>query len=178
MVLFLGVHLVPTRPGLRNALASRLGDNGYKGAFSLVSLLGLALIIWGKSLAPYCHVFTPPAWGRHATMGLMLLSCIGLAAIYLPTNLKRLTAHPLLWSTVFWGAGHLLANGDLASVLLFGGFLAFALLDIWSANSRGALAQTKPQSILRDAVVLALGLVLYAGLLVVHPHAFGVAVLH
>jgi uncharacterized membrane protein len=95
----------------------------------------------------------------------------------LPTNLKRLTAHPMLWGTAAWGAAHLLANGDLASLLLFGSVLCFALFDMVSANRRGARPSQKRASLAQDALVVAVSALNYVALLLLHPWLFGVAVL-
>lgn len=177
LVLFLGLHSLPHFSGARAALLARFGEGAYKGGFALVALIGFGLIVWGKSQAPYVHVWTPPMWGRHATMTLMLLSTVALSAIYLPTNLKRWTAHPMLWGVALWAAAHLLVNGDLASLLLFSGFFVFSLFDVWSANARGALPKKEKVSGAKDALVFVVALLLYGFLLWLHPHAFGVSVL-
>lgn len=176
LALFLGVHLVPFAVSAREALVARLGKNGYRGAFSAVSLLGFVLLIVGMKSAPFVHVFTPPSWGRGVTFALMGAFAVCFAALYLPTNLKRVTAHPMLWGTAFWGAAHLFSNGDLASLALFGGFLVFALLDMWSLNRRGAKPKTERVPASRDAVVVVVAISLYVGLLFLHPYAFGVGI--
>jgi len=177
VVLFLGIHLLPSSVPLRTFLVARLGFNPYRGLFSLVSLVGLALVVYGKAHAPYLHGFAPPPWGRHVAMLLMLLSALCFAALYLPTNLKRITAHPMLWGTAFWGGAHLFANGDVASMILFGSFLVFALLDIYSSNLRGAVPQVRAVPFSRDLLVGIVGVVIYVTLLFLHPYFAGVAVL-
>ena len=177
LTLFFGVHLLPSWPQARHALQARWGEGPYKGAFSLVSITALYLIIIGKARAPYVHVFVPPAWGRHAAMSLMLAATVLWTAMFLPTNLKRWTAHPMLWGFTFWASAHLLANGDGASVALFGSFLTFALFDMWSANHRGSLPRGARLPFARDLVLLLAALLLYAALLFIHPYAFGAAVL-
>ncbi len=176
LVLFLGVHVFPHFKNVRSTLIRRLGKLPYRGLFSLISLVGFGLVVWGKGAAPYVHVFSPPVWGRHATMSLMLVSTVLLASIYLPTNLKRWTAHPMMWATTVWAGAHLLANGDLSSLLLFGGFFVFGLFDIWSANLRGAEIQQAPVSKAADVRVLLVAVLLYGLFVFIHPYAFGVAV--
>jgi uncharacterized membrane protein len=176
LTLFLGIHLLPSVPVWREVLVARLGAKAYRGLFALVSFLGFGLIIYGKSHAPYVHGFFPPPWGRHLTLTLMLLSAIALAAIYLPTNLKRFTPHPMLWSTTLWAGAHLCANGDVASLLLFGSFLGFGLFDIWSCNRRGALPKKERVPLVKDLLVVGLGLISYGVLIVLHPLVIGVPV--
>lgn len=177
MAVFIGVHLVPSLAGWRTGLVARLGFGRYKVLFSVVSAIGLALIVIGKAQAPFIALWTPPAWGRHAAMGLMPIAFILLAAAYLPSNIKRLTAHPMLWGVLLWAAAHLAANGDAASLLLFGGFGAFAAFDMWSANRRGARPAASPMPVSRDALAIIAGLILYGALLALHPYLFGVAVM-
>ena len=174
LALFFGVHLVPMRPQLRARLAQTLGEKTYRGLFALVSLGGFVLLVIGKAQAPFVHVLVPPAFGRSAVFILMGAAAVCFAGMYLPTNLKRLTAHPMLWGTTFWALGHLLANGDQASLLLFGSFLVFALADMVSANRRGARPSSQAIPLWRDAVVLLLGLGLYVAALHGHQHLTGV----
>jgi uncharacterized membrane protein len=174
LLVFLGVHLVPMRPLLRAGLVARLGEKSYRGLFSLVSVAGFLLILWGNSDAPYVPVFSPPPFGRTAAFVLLAGTALCAAAMYLPTNLKRITAHPMLWGTAFWALGHLLANGDLASLLLFGSFLVYALVDMVSANRRGARPSTKGVPVWRDAIVVGLAAAIYGGALYGHSGLAGV----
>jgi len=175
LVLFLGIHLVPMMPALRAGLARRWGEKTYRGVFSLVSLVGFVLLAWGKSRAPYVHVLTPPAFGRSATFVLLSGTALCFAALYLPTNLKRLTAHPMLWGTTFWALGHLLSNGDLASLMLFGTFFVWALADMVSANRRGARPSQQTVPLWRDGAVLVLAAGIYGAVTWAHPFLSGVA---
>jgi uncharacterized membrane protein len=178
MLLFIGMHLLPMFAGLRRRLIARLGDKRYKGLFALVSLAGFVLLVLGKAQAPFVPLWTPPIWGRHAALSLMPLALILLLGAYLPSNLKRFTAHPMLWGVLLWAVLHLLANGDLASLILFGGFGAYAVLDMLSANARGAHPGTRRFGWQRDAILIIAGFVVYGALLFLHPYLFGVAVLH
>jgi len=174
LLIFLGVHLIPMSPSVRALLALKLGEKTYRGLFSLISTVGLVLLVLGKGSAPYVPVLSPPTFGKTAAFVLMAGTALCFAGMYLPTNLKRLTAHPMLWGTAFWGLGHLLANGDLASLLLFGSFLLYALVDMVSANRRGARPQTVPVPLFRDAIVVGLAVLLYGGALYGHPYLAGV----
>lgn len=174
MLIFMLAHTLPMFPQRRNALVTRFGENGYKGLYSLVALAGLGLIIWGMRGVPFVHVYLPPVWGRHLTMLLMLAGIFCLGASHAPSNIKRFTAHPMLWGVTLWALGHLLANGDLASLILFGGFGAYALIDMVSANKRGAkpLGDKVPWS--KDAKLLAISVVIYIALVFSHRWIAGV----
>ncbi|MEM5584165.1 MULTISPECIES: NnrU family protein [unclassified Roseibium] len=169
LVLFLGIHAVPIFSSRRAALISRLGENGYKGLFALVSAVGLGLIIYGYGLARAegpLLVYDPPFWLRHVTMLLMVPVFIFLVAAYVPSRISRTLKHPMLVAVKLWAFAHLLANGDLASVLLFGGFLAWAVADRISLKRRGPgaglIAAAKDPGKFSDVVVILIGLVLYA----------------
>jgi len=144
LVLFLGVHsLRIVADGWRQQQIARLGEGPWKGLYSLASGVGLGLVIWGFALARQHPVllWTPPAWTRHVTALLMLLSFVLVAAAYVPRNaLKARLGHPMLLGVKTWGFAHLIANGMLADVLLFGGFLAWAVLCFRSARARDRAA--------------------------------------
>lgn len=176
LVLFIGIHSLPSFIGLRNALVRRLTFNGYQGLFSLIALAGLLLIIVGKARADFIPLWDPPNWGRHAAMALTLPAFILLSAAYLPSNIKRFTRHPMLWAVSLWSLAHLLTNGDLASVVLFGSLGAYSLLDMVSANKRGAALRSQRVSSAKDALVVVLGLLLYTALIFAHPYLFGAAI--
>jgi len=174
--IFFAVHLFPRlAPAMRASAIAKLGDNGYKAGFSVVSLLGLGLIIYGKSLLPgyeqtiYWHEM--PGM-RHATYLLVAIAMLLAAASQIPCNLRRKVRHPLLLATLFWSAGHLLVNGDLASIILFGSFLAFAVLDALYAFADPV--EDKPAlPIWRDGLAIVVGLLLTFVLMRYHGTLFG-----
>jgi uncharacterized membrane protein len=176
LVIFFGAHLVPWWPTLRRALVAWLGEQGYKAAFALVALVGFVLIIIGKGRAEFVPFYEPPAWGRQAALPLVLLAFIVLPGAYIRSNIKRYTRHPMLWGVTLWAFAHLLANGDRASVVLFGAFLVYSLTDMASANIRGARLSTDRQPRTQDLKVAVVGFVAYVLLLMLHPYLFGVAV--
>jgi uncharacterized membrane protein len=183
LVLFLGVHSVSiVSPRGRHALAGRIGEGGYKGAYALVSFVGLALIVWGYGLARQAPVllYTPPTGLRHLALLLMLPVFVLLFAAYLPGRIQRAAKHPMLLAVKCWALAHLLANGTLADVLLFGGFLAWAVADRISVKRRAAAGLLRsppalPGSTANDAIALVGGLAVYL-LFVFWAHAwlFGV----
>ncbi|MCY4245398.1 MAG: NnrU family protein [Gammaproteobacteria bacterium] len=175
MVLFIAVHLVPSLPGAREKLIGMLGLKRYRLVFALSSFAALALIVGGKAAAPFVPLWRPPAWGADAAMPLMLAAMAGFAATGLPTNLKRVTRHPMLWGVALWSAAHLLSNGDLASAVLFGGFGLFALFAMFSLNRRGADFGGK-QPFSKDLTVALLGFILFALAGLAHPFLFSAGV--
>lgn len=176
MIVFIGMHLVPTFQDFRGVLVRALGENKYKLLFTLISLGGLILIVLGKYRAEYVHLYTPPPWGRHAAYPLMLFALWFLVAKNLPSNLPRLTRHPMLWGVTLWALAHLLANGDLASTILFGGFGLFAIFDMWSANRRGARKSAVKVPVVKELMVAGVGVLVFGAFLYLHPIIFGVAV--
>jgi len=178
LVIFLGIHCLPHFQTGRQALIQRYGAMPYKGIFSLVSGLGFALLVVGVIQRSYIPLWTPPAWGRDLAIGAMLPALILLCAANFPNNIQRLAKHPMLIGLLLWAGAHLLANGDLASLMLFGGFGVFALFDIWSVTREArSTIKTNPQStpIWRDVAAVVLGLGLYSALLWWHGDLFGSA---
>ena len=184
LILFLGVHLLPTSPELRAGLQARLGTNGYKAVFSLLSLAGLIVIVLGYhklQLHPGKNpiLWNPPEWTRHFAAGLMLPAMVLLVASVIPSRIRTTIRHPMLSAIKIWALAHLISNGDLGGVLLFGSFLAFAVYDCISVKRRGALGplgNAKPPSVVNDVIVIVLGIALYAALLFGgHAWLFGVS---
>lgn len=174
ILVFIGIHLLPTFSARRNRLLEQWGEKKYKALFSLVSFIGLILIIVGKANAPFVHLWVPPVWGGLLALALMPFSFMLFAAANMPTNIKRLTPHPMLWGITLWAAVHLSANGDLASLILFGGIGAFALFDVVSANRRGATLSTEKVPWRKDAIIVGAGFLVYGVFLFLHPYLFGV----
>lgn len=181
LILFLGVHLVPTQPELRDGLKARIGEGPYKILFSLLSLAGLVVIVLGYhklQLHPGKNpiLWEPPVWTRHIAVALMLPAIILLVASLVPSRIRTATRHPMLIAIKIWALAHLLANGDLGALLLFGSFLAFAVYDRISVKKRGLQPSPAPASALNDVIVVVVGLALYAWLLLGgHQWLIGVA---
>lgn len=177
LIIFLGVHLLPTFSSVRTRLIEKYGEKRYKGFYSLVAGFGLIVIIVGMIYRDFVHLWVPPVWGRHAAIILMLPSVILLSAAKVPTNIKRFIRHPMLWGVTLWACAHLLANGDLASLILFGSFGVYSLFDMWSANRRGAEKSTQVYPISKDLKVVGVGIAVYVALLFAHPYFIGVPVM-
>ncbi|MCI4429407.1 MAG: NnrU family protein [Burkholderiales bacterium] len=180
LVLFLGVHSVSiVAPAWRDAQLAQRGEAAWKGFYSVAAGIGLALTIYGYGVARDAPIvlYLPLPGLRHVALLLLLPVFVLLLAVYLPGRIKTATKHPMLLATKLWAAAHLLANGTLADVLLFGGFLAWAIADRISLNRRPAHAvPALPARAANDAIALAGGLVLYAvTLLWLHAWLIGVA---
>lgn len=168
------VHLFPSvLPAKRMELMARYGKV-YEGIFALKILIALALIIIGWRLALPTQLYTPPVWGRHATMLLVLIAVILFAAAQGKSRLRQYVLHPMLEGVAIWSVGHLLANGDSRSVVLFGGLLVWSLLNQFTINRRdGVWVKPEVGSIGREVVVIVVSLVVYLALMFLHPYFTG-----
>ena len=165
LVLFFAVHSISiVSDPWRNRMAGRLGEWPWKGLYSLLALLGFVLIVSGYGLARQEPIvlYTPPLWLRHLTVLLMLPVFPLLLAAYLPGRIQARARHPMLLATKLWAFAHLLANGTLADVLLFGTFLAWAVADRLSLKERVQRpVPGAPPSRFNDTVAIVAGLAFY-----------------
>ncbi|MFA5898690.1 MAG: NnrU family protein [Hyphomicrobium sp.] len=183
LLVFFAIHAVPTNVELKSGLVGRFGERGYKTIFGVVSLIGLALIVLGfhkLQLHPGKNpiLWDPPTWTRHIAMPLMLFSMIALVATYVPSHIRAALKHPMLVAIKAWALAHLLANGDLASLLLFGSFLVYAVYDRISMKRRGGAVSAEERSgpWTNDAIVVVLGSALFAVVvLYLHQLVIGVS---
>ena len=183
IVIFASAHLFSLLlPDVRNGLRRGLGEGPYKGLYSLVSLAGLALMIWGfwslsSGPAASDFVYVPAESMRHVTMLLVLLGFICLGAFHGKGHLKLWLRNPFSVGIVLWSFGHLLSNGRLYDVLLFGTFLVLAVLDIILSTARGKRPVHDP-NIRSDVIAVVVGVVLYGVFLFgVHPYIFNVPII-
>ena len=176
LVLFLGIHLVPAFPPLRAALAARVGEATYKTTFSAVSGVGLVLIVLGFSWAPRNVPWFGPSPLAIAIAPVAMAVAFTLhAAASLEGHLRRWVQHPMLAGTIVWSGVHLAANGDVASTVLFGAFLAWALVDLVSAIARRAVRPFAPR-FAHDLIAVAAGSVAALAFAFLHRVLFGVRV--
>lgn len=177
LLLFFGVHAVPMLGGGRTALVARLGEPFYKGLFSIVSIAGLALILLGFSRSPVIPLWLPPHWSHGLALLVMPVAFVLLVAAYIPGNIRRITRHPMLAGVLLWAVAHLSANGDLASLLLFGSFALYSVIDMLSASYRAATARSVSgsysRSIYMDAITIVVGLALFWVVWQFHGALFG-----
>lgn len=171
LVIFLGVHSVRVfGEGWRKQTIARVGEGPWKGLYALASIVGFILIVWGYGLTRLDPVvlWSPPVWTRHLAILLNLVAFILLAAYLVPAgNIKARLKHPMLLAVKTWAIAHLLANGTLADVILFGSVLIWAVLDFSASRRRdralGTVYVAGPAS--RDAIAVGLGVVLWAAIL-------------
>ena len=178
LILFLGIHTLTTLREPRAALIGRLGEGPYKGLYSLVSAAGLVLIVWGFARyrdTAYVQIWAPPTWLHPVVLVLMWLAFVALAAAYSPAGwIKGMLRHPMLVGIKSWALAHLLANGDLGALILFGVFLAWAVYDRISLKRRSDSGgpPIPMGGAKNDAVAVVVGTLLYLAVgFVFHPLA-------
>jgi len=181
LLVFFGVHAVPMYPEQRTRLTERLGGIGYQVAFAVASLIGLILIGQGYGSARAGgwnpQIWVPPVWTSHIALLLMIPAIIAIVAADVPSRIRTVLKHPMLVAIKLWAVAHLLANGDLASMVLFGGFLAWAIVDRISVKRRVSLGPlgTKDGGLVGDLTAVGVGLAAYvAFLFYLHNWLFGV----
>ena len=168
LLIFLGSHSVRiVADNWRTRQIARWGADGWKTRYSVVALIGLALVVWGYSLTRYEPVvlWLPPLWTRHLAALLTLPCFILFAAVYVRgTYIKAAIGHPMVAGVKLWAFAHLLANGNLADVLLFGSFLLWAVFDFIASRRRDRLAQTTYPALggSRDALACIVGSLIWA----------------
>jgi len=182
MAIFFGAHLFAAfRPRGAGDLRVRMGESVYRAAFSVVSIAGLALLIVGYGdVRGAPSLWFPPEWARHIPMALMLPAMIFFVAAEAPMGrIKRAAKHPMLAGVKLWAFGHLAANGDLPSVILFGAFLAYAVLDRIVVKRRAAPSQPTPVTAKGDVIAVVGGIGLYLVIVLwAHTALIGVPVIY
>lgn len=176
LVLFIGLHLIPTLPAVKAGLQQSLGENRYKGMFAILAALGLILIIFGYARAPAePRFFNSFIGARHAAPLAMVISFILLAAANMKGHIRAWLKHPMLLGVGIWALVHLLANGHVKATILFSGFLVFVALDLISVIRRHSYKPFEP--VLKFDVIAVLGGTLLALLIMTfHRQLMGVAV--
>jgi uncharacterized membrane protein len=183
LILFLGIHsLQSLAPLVRQQAIARWGALGFKGVYTLISLLGLFLLVQGYGQARLDPVvlWTPPRGMQHATILLMWVAMVLLVATYVPGNqIKARLRHPMTLSVKVWALGHLLSNGQLADVLLFGGFLVWSVLVFRAARQRDRQSlHSAPQGkLLGTVLAVVLGTGVWAAFLMGGLHVWLVGVM-
>jgi uncharacterized membrane protein len=180
LILFFGTHSVSiVSPAWRDRMAARIGEIPWKALYSVVAIIGLVLMVWGYGLArqDWPILYFPPLWLRHVAALLMIFAFPVLLATYLPGRIQQATKHPMLVATKLWALAHLLSNGSIPDVLLFGSFLAWAVADRMSMKRRQQRPiHTAQPSKLNDLIAVMVGLGLYAVFVMgAHRWLFGVS---
>ena len=180
LLLFFGVHSIAiVAPAWRDGMAAKFGDTPWKAIYALVSVIGFVMLVHGYGLASAAPtvLYTPPVWMRHVAALLMLPAFTLLLATYLPGRIRTAVKHPMLTATKAWALAHLLVNGNLADVLLFGGFLAWAVADRISLKRRPSRpVRALPEGRFNDLVAVVAGFALYVWFVARgHLYLFGVS---
>jgi uncharacterized membrane protein len=183
LAVFLATHVFVSFREARASVIERVGLSLYRTLFAIISLVGLALIIWGYAqyrAHDLIQLWSPPAFMRHITIGLVFFAAIFIVAAFFPSHIKTRLKHPMLAGVKAWALAHLLSNGDLGSVLLFGTFLAWGVYARIAAKRRGdigAAATPAPDGWTSDVIVVALGTAIFLALgFWFHPYVIGVPV--
>lgn len=168
LLIFIGVHSIRlVSPSWRDAQVARLGEHGWKGLYAVASLVGFVLIVWGYGMARRTPVvlWTPPMGIRHLTALLVAVAFVLIVAAYMPGNrIKRTIGHPMLVGTAIWALGHLLANGTLSAIVLFGVFLIWGAAGalICRGRDRAAGVRYPDGTLSGDTKVVVVGLIAWA----------------
>ncbi|NCN83273.1 MAG: NnrU protein [Sphingomonadales bacterium] len=174
------MHLMKSvTPGVRASIQGAIGEGPHKGLVALLLLGSLALMIFGWRSTPAEFVYDPPTWGRHANMTLMFFAILLIGAAQGASRIRQWIRHPMLTGVLVWAVGHLLANGDNKSLVLFGGLGLWALISIITV-SRNEGAWVKPAKVAtagRELLSLVITAILYAILMFIHPWIAGVPVI-
>jgi len=180
LAMFIGTHVITTRRETRARLIGRFGEGPYKIAYSVASIVGVLLIAWGFGLyraAGYIPVWNPPAWTRHIAALLVLVAVICVVAAYSPGRIKTALKHPMLVGVKLWAFAHLISNGDLGSIILFGAILGWAVSDRISLKRRTDIGgpPIPVGGIGRDVAAVVIGTLVYLALgFWFHPYVVGV----
>jgi uncharacterized membrane protein len=180
LALFFANHLLVSFREQRAALMTRLGRPLYHTLFGLMSIVSVVLIGWGYAeyrATEWTQLWLPPPFMRHITVGLMLIASILIAAYLIPSHIKARAKHPLLAATKVWAFAHLLSNGDLGSIILFGSLLLWAVYARIAAKYRTEPLPVAPKGWRNDVAVLLAGIAIFLALgYWFHPYVIGVAV--
>jgi uncharacterized membrane protein len=179
IALWIVVHLFPAIcKSTRTVIVEKIGLMPYKGVFAVLILLSVVLIVIGWQSTSLEDIYYPATWGRHIAFTLVLLTFILFAAAKRSTNIKRYLRHPQLTGLVLWSIGHLFANGENRSVVLFATLGIWAILEIILINKREGIWQ-KPEAVpvKNDVITVIAGSVVYVVLMFAHPYFTGMKLL-
>ncbi len=176
VALFAVLHAVPAVPALKAAMKAQTGEQAYGMVYGLASVVAIVLIVVGWRLSPFIPAYEPPPWGRLANFGLMFVAFQFLGMFLFRGGWRQVVRFPMGIAVVIWATGHLLANGDWASVILFGGLMGYGLLHIALGIANGVRPAAEARAG-HDLMAMLVGLALYAAMTQLHPVVTGVPVL-
>ena len=176
VLLFMLVHFVPSLArGLRSSLINHVGEHPYRGLFSLLLVISIAVMVFGwRSTTPE-FVYLPPGWAMPLASVLMLISVMLFGAAHQPTRIKRYVRHPQLTGMLVWSLSHLLSNGDSRSLVLFGGLGLWSLIEMLLINRRaGAWVRPDAPALSVEIRGVLISVVIFFVLVFLHPYFAGV----
>ena len=187
LVLFFGIHMLPFYPEYRALIIEKMDNDMvdeeglYKLVFGVIALLGLGFAGLGKGSMEFIGLWDTPTFFRYVSVVLILVSFILMVAAYLPNNIKRYVPHPMLTGVIIWGATHMMVNGDVVSIILFGSFVVYSVVAIILINQRPDdkdIAQDTQESIPieKDAIVFGIAVAGFLLLLWLHEALFARAI--
>ncbi len=187
LIMFFGIHMLPFYPEYRAQLIEKIDNDMidaeglYKVIFGVISLLGLVFIGIGKGSMEYIGLWSTPTFFRYITVVLIPVSFILMIAAYTPNKIKRYLPHPMLTGVIIWGATHMMVNGDVAAIILFGSFVVYSVVAIKLANRRQYDKNSEQDTqekipVVKDAIVIGIAMLGFLLLLWLHKPLFGRAV--
>lgn len=187
LIMFFGIHMLPFYPEYRALLIEKIdndmidGEGLYKVIFAVISLLGLIFIGIGKGSMEFIGLWNTPIFFRYITVVLIPVAFILMVAAYTPNNIKRYVPHPMLTGVIIWGATHMMVNGDVAAIILFGSFVVYSVVAIKLANRRQYNKNSEQDTqekipVVKDAIVIGIAMLGFLLLLWLHKPLFGRAV--
>lgn len=187
LIMFFGIHMLPFYPEYRALVIEKIdndridGEGLYKVIFAVISLLGLIFIGIGKGSMEFIGLWSTPTFFRYISVVLIPVSFILMVAAYTPNNIKRYVPHPMLTGVIIWGATHMMVNGDVAAIILFGSFVIYSVVAIKLANRRQYDKNSEQDThekipVVKDAIVIGIAMLGFLLLLWLHKPLFGRAV--
>ncbi|TDJ18608.1 MAG: hypothetical protein E2O62_03575 [Gammaproteobacteria bacterium] len=187
LIIFFGIHMLPFFPEYRAQLIEKIDNDMidaeglYKVIFGVISLLGLIFIGIGKGSMEFVGLWSTPIFFRYITVVLIPVAFILMVAAYTPNNIKRYVPHPMLTGVIIWGATHMMVNGDVAAIILFGSFVVYSVVAIKLANRRQYNKNSEQDTqekipVVKDAIVIGIAMFGFLLLLWLHKPLFGRAV--
>jgi uncharacterized membrane protein len=169
------MHLVAAVPSLKPRIKAQVGEKAYGPLFGIASLIGIVIIVLGWRASEFVPVYDAPEWGRHANYLLTLIGFVFLGIFIFRGTLRQKLRFPMAYAVIFWAVGHLVANGDMASLILFGGFLAYALAHIVIGAANGIRPSLEVRAG-HDLLSVLIGIALYGIAAQLHGALIGVPV--
>lgn len=179
LLFFTVVHLsLGIAPGIKNSIINSMGEKTWRGIFSALAIGSILMIVFGWRSAPVEYAYVPPYGLRHVTMSLMLIAFILFGAAMGVTNIQRIVRHPMMTAVLVWAIAHLLANGETRSILLFGSFLAWIILQMIFVNMReGEWIKPEPAAMTRTLKNMIISIVMFVTFFALHKYYTGVSLI-